>query len=99
MSNNCWDWGLSCIDPGCPSDCQVNNFCLFASKEEREKWDEQSDRYLVEVMGGATLRFKSKTQLKFWLADAPYGEVYRVTTLPVQSEWIHKSGFGGDGNG
>lgn len=39
-------YGGNCIDPGNPSDCQINSMCFnFTSEEEKTKFDNLPDRY------------------------------------------------------
>lgn len=62
-------YGGNCIDPGNPSDCKVNSRCInFNSAEEKAAFDNLPDLFVVR--GQETeLRFKNKSQLKFFLTD------------------------------
>lgn len=62
-------YGGYCIDPGNPSDCQLNG-CSFVSFEEKEHFDALPDKYELKL-GYMTIKFKNENQVKFLLADYP----------------------------
>lgn len=67
---NC-PYGGCCIDPGDPSDCEINSRCVsFKSVEERQTFDNKPDKFLL-IMEGTSIRFKTNNQLRFFLTDFP----------------------------
>lgn len=62
-------YGGFCIDPGNPSDCEVNSRCInFDSAEEKAAFDNLPDLFVVR--GQRTeIKFKNKAQLRFFLTD------------------------------
>jgi hypothetical protein len=64
--------GGYCIDPGNPSDCELNA-CLFKSLQEKAEFDALPDKYILEL-GNQVLKFKNKSQVKFLLNDYPEWE-------------------------
>jgi len=65
-------YGGKCVDPGSPSDCQINGDCVsFSSTEERQAFDALPDQYYFRYPGGREVRFKNKNQLRFLLTDLP----------------------------
>lgn len=64
--------GGNCIDPGYPSDCEVNSRCIsFSSPEEKAEFDAKPDLFEI-VLNNKSIRFKNGTQLKFFLTDSPH---------------------------
>jgi|SanBayMetagenome_1026888.scaffolds.fasta_scaffold44466_1 hypothetical protein len=62
-------YGGKCIDPGNPTDCEVNSRCFnFNSAKEKAEFDNLPDLIVVKSQG-AEFKFKNKTQLKFFLTD------------------------------
>jgi hypothetical protein len=77
-------FGNLCIDPGNPSDCEVNNRCInFSSDDEKKEFDGLPDLIILRQVG-LEIRFKTRNQLKFFLADHP-GE-YRINILVENTE-------------
>lgn len=63
-------YGGTCIDPGNPSDCFINDTCAnFASKEEKARFDALPDAFYFQYPNGEKILFKNLTQLEFLLAD------------------------------
>ena len=62
-------YGGNCIDSGNPSDCEVNNRCVnFDSAEKKANFDNLPDLFIVKGQG-IEIKFKNKSQLKFFLTD------------------------------
>jgi hypothetical protein len=76
-------YGGNCIDPGYPSDCEINSKCVnFKSQAEKEKFNELPDKYFFsygnnqfdgegEIEERNVVAFKTENQLRFFLADLP----------------------------
>lgn len=68
---NCPYGGL-CIDPGSPSDCEINSRCVcFTSTDEKAAFDALPDLFILKMNGGE-IEFKNKTQVRFFLTDFPH---------------------------
>lgn len=88
-------FGGKCIDPGNPSDCEVNLSCVnFRSIEEKSAFDALPDLFVVEAQG-LELKFKNQNQLKFFVTDHK-GEykVYAIVNnqhIPIDLEELLRS--------
>lgn len=62
-------YGGKCIDPGYYTDCKVNSRCInFNSTKEKIEFDNLPDLFVVRGQG-VEIKFKNKSQLKFFLTD------------------------------
>lgn len=78
MFHQC-QFGGNCIDPGNPSDCEVNSCCVnFKSIEEKLAFDALPNLFVVSSQG-LELKFKNQNQLKFFLTD--YKGEYKVYVI------------------
>lgn len=88
------NYGGNCIDPGNPSDCQVNSSCVnFSSSEEKSAFDALPDLFVLKAPG-LELTFKNLNQLKFFLADYKgKHKVYAIASsqhIPVDLKELFK---------
>jgi hypothetical protein len=77
---NCHNFGFSCIDPGYPTDCEVNNNCEFKSQKERQEFEDLPNKFYFKMGDNYIQYFKNEVQLRFCLTDLPHGEIEKYST-------------------
>ncbi|MGL5793997.1 MAG: hypothetical protein ACRC06_06205 [Waterburya sp.] len=73
-----------CVDPGQPTDCEVNFLCLFRTEGEREEFEKQPDKFLVTLSDGREYKFKNIIQVKYLITDLPSDITYTISTSDVK---------------
>jgi hypothetical protein len=60
--------GGACVDPGNPSECNLNG-CIFGNQAEKQEFDNLPDLYQVKAKNGDILKFKNRNQVDFYITD------------------------------
>ena len=75
ISNRACVYGGYCIEPGNPSDCEINSRCFnFKNNKEKTNFDKQEDIYELILEHNniqEIIKFKTRSQLVFFLRDIP----------------------------